>query len=183
MSKSYKSATLLFRREVQSMLSTPLALPAPLPANAPVEVVACLERLSTSGMQQSVQLCRAGEEEWVTRTEGERAYFPRVARVQKRARAAAENEEDDAADQDTEQEPPTSSSSARRAAPASPTKKQRTSDGGNRHANADDGAATERDKAHRGRRAPQNPSTTAGTTSRACVAASTDSTSAARSSP
>ncbi|GAA5937292.1 hypothetical protein JCM1841_006031 [Sporobolomyces salmonicolor] len=160
MSKSYKSATLLFRREVQSMLSTPLALPSHLPANASVEVLACLERLSTSGIQQSVQLCRAGEEEWVTKTEGERTSFPRVARVQKRARAAAavENEEDDGADQDTEQEPPTSSSSARRAAPASPTKKPRTSDRGNRRANDDEGAATEREKAHRGRRVPQNPS-------------------------
>ncbi|GAA5974352.1 hypothetical protein JCM21900_005217 [Sporobolomyces salmonicolor] len=183
-SKSYKSATLLFRREVQSMLSTPLALPSHLPANAPVEVVACLERLSTSGMQQSVQLCRAGEEEWVTRTEGERTYFPRAGRVQKRARAAVEDEEEEeegedfedapvaakkskssrrssrrhGADHDPQQEPRIASSSARKAAPGAPKKKHRKS----RHADDDDesfddGASAETEQSHLGRRAPQNP--------------------------
>ncbi|GAA5854343.1 hypothetical protein JCM5353_008969 [Sporobolomyces roseus] len=85
--------TLLFRREVQSLLSTPPTLPSHIPANTPVEVVACVERLSLSGIQQSVQLCQAGEETWVTRTEGARTYFPRTGRVQKRLRGSEEEME------------------------------------------------------------------------------------------
>lgn len=82
------SMTLLFRREVQSLLGT-----TPTAANGhPIEVVAAIERLSKSGLQQSVQLCRAGEETWVTRTEGGREYFPRVGRVQKRVRDAEEED-------------------------------------------------------------------------------------------
>ncbi|GAA5899285.1 transcriptional repressor WHI5 [Sporobolomyces salmoneus] len=87
--------TLLFRREVQSLLSTPPALPSHIPANTPVEVVACVERLSLSGIQQSVQLCQAGDETWVTRTEGARQYFPRAGRVQKRLRGNDEDVEEE----------------------------------------------------------------------------------------
>ncbi|GAA5834946.1 hypothetical protein JCM3766R1_002049 [Sporobolomyces carnicolor] len=86
--------TLLFRREVQSLLSTPPALPSHVPADTPVEVVACVERLSLSGIQQSVQLCQAGGETWVTRTEGGRQYFPRAGRVQKRLRGPEEDHEE-----------------------------------------------------------------------------------------
>ncbi|GAA5885519.1 hypothetical protein JCM16303_002241 [Sporobolomyces ruberrimus] len=89
--------TLLFRREVQSLLSTPPALPSHIPADTPVEVLACVERISLSNVQQSVQLCQAGAERWVTRTEGARHYFPRTGRVQKRLRG---NE-----DEETETEP------------------------------------------------------------------------------
>ncbi|GAA5956431.1 hypothetical protein JCM3765_005660 [Sporobolomyces pararoseus] len=87
--------TLLFRREVQSLLSTAPALPSHIPADTPVEVVACVERLSLSGIQQSVQLCQAGDETWVTRTEGARHYFPRAGRVQKRLRGTEEENEDE----------------------------------------------------------------------------------------
>lgn len=86
--------TLLFRREVQSLLSTPPSLPSHIPANTPVEVVACVERLSLSGIQQSVQLCQAGEETWVTRTEGPRQYFPRAGRVQKRLRGNGDDDDE-----------------------------------------------------------------------------------------
>ncbi|GAA5895729.1 hypothetical protein JCM5296_007407 [Sporobolomyces johnsonii] len=156
-----KATTMLFRREVQAMLSTPPASPSHIPANTSVRVVASIERLSGSGMQESVQLCKAGEEEWVTRTEGERSYFPRVGRVQKRVRAAVEDEEDEdddeedfedtpvrpkkkspsrrsarrhGADHDSEPETPIASSS-RKAGPASPKKKQRKS---RHHADDDD---------------------------------------------
>lgn len=94
--------TLLFRREVQSLLSTPPTLPSHIPANTPVEVVACVERLSLSGIQQSVQLCQAGEETWVTRTEGARQYFPRAGRVQKRLRGTEEMEQEDEEQMDEE---------------------------------------------------------------------------------
>ena len=81
--------TLLFRNEVRSLLgNTPTSRDG-----HPIEVLAAIERLSASGLQQSVQLCRAGEETWVTRTEGAREFFPRVGRVQKRARDADEIEE------------------------------------------------------------------------------------------
>ncbi|GAA5923520.1 uncharacterized protein JCM15063_003674 [Sporobolomyces koalae] len=92
--------TLLFRREVQSLLSTAPALPSHIPADTPVEVVACVERLSLSGIQQSVQLCQAGDETWVTRTEGARQYFPRAGRVQKRLRG--NDDEDDGNERDEE---------------------------------------------------------------------------------
>lgn len=93
--------TLLFRREVTSFLST---APSQSINGAPVEVLAAVERLSSSGLQSSVQLCRAGEETWVTRTEGNREYFPRVGRVQKRVRGGEEEEEEVAAVGDDERQ-------------------------------------------------------------------------------
>ncbi|GAA6058736.1 hypothetical protein JCM10212_003424 [Sporobolomyces blumeae] len=92
--------TLLFRREVQSLLATPPCLPSHVPADTPVEVVACVERLSLSGIQQSVQLCQAGGETWVTRTEGARQYFPRAGRVQKRLRGGDDEADEEARDGD-----------------------------------------------------------------------------------
>ncbi|GAA6011705.1 hypothetical protein JCM11491_000723 [Sporobolomyces phaffii] len=99
--------TLLFRREVQSLLSTVPALPSHVAPDAPVHVVACVERLSLSGIQQSVQLCQAGDETWVTRTEGARQYFPRAGRVQKRLRGAADDptHDDDDVEAEAEVEP------------------------------------------------------------------------------
>lgn len=72
--------TLLFRREVQSMLTI---APPNVDPDQPVRVLAAIERLSLSGTQQSLQLCEAGTERWVTRTEGDRTYFPRLGRVNK----------------------------------------------------------------------------------------------------
>ncbi|ORY59902.1 hypothetical protein BCR35DRAFT_326789 [Leucosporidium creatinivorum] len=89
-----------FRREVISMLNTPPPLPRHLAhlAKEKVEVVAAFERISLHGeQQQSAQLCRVGGEDgemWVTRTEGERYYFPNAGRVNKRAREV-QNEGDD----------------------------------------------------------------------------------------
>lgn len=87
--------TTLFRREVTSLLSLPPPSTTPSGAtpSTPIEVLAAIERISSGGMQQSVQLCRSGEETWVTRTEGGREWFPRVGRVQKRVRGTEEDEE------------------------------------------------------------------------------------------
>lgn len=94
----------LFRRECAHMLQTPL-LPPTLSAeahnalvNQPIEVLAAMERISTNGSQQSVQICRVGGdtgETWVTRTEGERRFFPVVGRVSKRGRSPPPVEEQD----------------------------------------------------------------------------------------
>ncbi|GAA5961248.1 hypothetical protein JCM21900_005581 [Sporobolomyces salmonicolor] len=186
--RSAKSARLLFRREAQYMLSTPIPSPSRRPASGSVEVVASIERDSPAGMQQSAHLCRAGEEEWVTRIQGETTYFPPLARVQgtaqKRARAAeveedaegAEDAEDapvaakaskssrrskrrHGADKDSEEEGPVASSSARRAAPAAANKKHpKPRRPDDDHASFDDGASAEAEQSHLGRRAPQSSS-------------------------
>ncbi|KAL8292354.1 hypothetical protein RQP46_001820 [Phenoliferia psychrophenolica] len=88
------SMKLLFRREVANMLTLPPHLSDVDADGKPieVEVVAAIERLASSGQQQSIQLCRAGDVSWVTRTEGDRAYFPLVGRVSKRIRDADDDE-------------------------------------------------------------------------------------------
>lgn len=91
--------TLLFRREVASLLATaPPNISSDLLNNSDIELLAAIERISSSGQQQSVQLHRVGGERgetWVTRTEGGREWFPRVGRVEKkRVRAASESGSD-----------------------------------------------------------------------------------------
>lgn len=98
--------TLLFRREVASMLSNPpprATVPRHLRHQAgadldSIELLAAIERISSNGLQQSVQLHRVGGdggETWVTRTEGGREWFPRVGRVEKkRIRAVSDGEEE-----------------------------------------------------------------------------------------
>lgn len=81
----------LFRREVTTFLSTP---PSPHLLGKKVTILASIERISSNNLQQSVQLCSAGDETWVTRTEGQRDHFPRVGRVQKRVRNDDDDEED-----------------------------------------------------------------------------------------
>lgn len=82
------------------MLNTPPPLPRHLAhlSKEKVEVLAAFERISLHGeQQQSAQLCRVGGDEgemWVTRTEGERYYFPNAGRVNKRAREAIYDEEE-----------------------------------------------------------------------------------------
>lgn len=91
--------TLLFRREVQTMLTI---APPNVDPDTPVKVLAAIERLSLSGTQQSLQLCEAGNERWVTRTEGDRCFFPRLGRVNKQSSSSSKrlreediDEEDD----------------------------------------------------------------------------------------
>jgi hypothetical protein len=44
-----------------------------------------MERINaTTGMQECVQICSGGGQEWTTRWFGDRSMFPRVARVNKR---------------------------------------------------------------------------------------------------
>lgn len=102
---SLELSTALFRSEVRAMLSGPPPCPAhiKLKSTDKVDVIGAFERLSSSGIQQSIQLCqvlpggsRAGGqgETWVTRMEGDRAYFPRQARLSKRLRRVDESDEE-----------------------------------------------------------------------------------------
>lgn len=97
---------LLFRREVSSFL---LTSPAGASQDSTV-VLAAIERISSSGMQESVQLCEntTGDVRWVTRTEGKREFFPRVGRVKANKRVRdddeAENEVVEEAEQEGEEE-------------------------------------------------------------------------------
>ncbi|KAK4700119.1 hypothetical protein P7C70_g6131, partial [Phenoliferia sp. Uapishka_3] len=90
-----KDMALLFRREVaQFLTSTPAGVSDVDEFGDPieVEVLAQIERLVGNGQQQSIQLCRAGEATWVTKTDGARQYFPVAGRVPKRVRAADDDE-------------------------------------------------------------------------------------------
>ncbi|GAA5979944.1 hypothetical protein JCM11641_007593 [Rhodosporidiobolus odoratus] len=174
----------LFRSEVLSLLSAPPPVPAHIKVKPSdqVEVLCGFERISSHGIQQSVQVCRvvpggsrtgSEGESWVTRMEGARNYFPRIARVQKRLRATdedsdAEGEDGEDMDEDEAMATPsssrtkksrTSSSSKekekqRAAAPDAPRKSRRTTS--RRHAHNDedfdDGAETETEASHLARR-------------------------------
>ncbi|BGP43416.1 hypothetical protein JCM10450v2_007576 [Rhodotorula kratochvilovae] len=166
----------LFRDEVKTMLAGTPAVPASLALDRKsVEIVVntAFERRSTTGMQESLHMCTAVDkygkkESWVTRTEGDRQYFPRIAQVKKRLRdeddVGEEHAEGAAAEQQKDEQatPPRkiskkrasgSSSSARRdAAPAAPKKTRRAhaaavddEDGGS---DLDDGATTETEASH-----------------------------------
>ncbi|KAK4046633.1 hypothetical protein OIV83_005916 [Microbotryomycetes sp. JL201] len=91
--------TMLFRREVATLLG---AAPADIRSlhvgsGLGVEQLACFERVSTTGLQETVQLSRiqGTQDMWVTRTEGGREWFPRSGRVTKRVRGQAEDDDDD----------------------------------------------------------------------------------------
>ncbi|KAM0749013.1 hypothetical protein T439DRAFT_382098 [Meredithblackwellia eburnea MCA 4105] len=71
---------LLFRREVSSFLKT---APANVNGADDIECLAAIERIDNLGFQESVGLFKCGEQSWVTRTEGDRVYFPRVGRVKR----------------------------------------------------------------------------------------------------
>ncbi|KAM0792010.1 hypothetical protein ACM66B_007121 [Microbotryomycetes sp. NB124-2] len=98
--------TAIFRREVAIMLgSCPSDIRSMFP-NGQVETLGMMERMSTTGLQETVQLKRieGTQEMWVTRTEGGREWFPRSARVQKRLRGNEEEVEQDEDELDDEQE-------------------------------------------------------------------------------
>ncbi|BGP12090.1 hypothetical protein JCM10213_005195 [Rhodosporidiobolus nylandii] len=168
----------LFRSEVLSLLSAPPPVPSHirLKPSDRVEVLGAWERVSSHGMQQSVQVCqvlpsgsRAGGEgeTWVTRMEGERWIFPRAARVTKRPRGVDDADSADEAGagmlegEETPAARPKKSASSpakkRCSAPDAPRKSRRTNGASSRRSrydgdasdmDYDDGATTETEVSH-----------------------------------
>jgi hypothetical protein len=108
---SLELTTALFRSECLALFSAPPPVPShiKLKPTDKIDVLAVVERLSASGIQQSVQMCqvlpggsRAGGEgeSWITKMEGAKVYFPRASRVTKRLRAVAESDEESGGEAD-----------------------------------------------------------------------------------
>ncbi|KAK4694326.1 hypothetical protein P7C70_g8752, partial [Phenoliferia sp. Uapishka_3] len=88
-----KAVSLLFRHEVAQILtSTPANLSNNSGNTTEVEILAQIQRIVGNGQQQSVQLCRAGDVTWVTKTDGDRQYFPVAGRASKRIHAPEDDE-------------------------------------------------------------------------------------------
>ncbi|GAA6055260.1 hypothetical protein JCM3770_001512 [Rhodotorula araucariae] len=168
----------LFRDEVKSMLSRPPPVPESLTLDhktAKTFINGTFERRSSLNIQESVQFCTAVDKDgkaqsWVSRTEGDRRYFPRIAQVKKRLRDEdefiAEEDDEAAAAAQNEDEQVTRprksskkrasgsvSSSRRRAEPVAPKKTRRMRpaaavDAENHDSDFDDGATTETEASH-----------------------------------
>ncbi|GAA6019352.1 hypothetical protein JCM10207_001268 [Rhodosporidiobolus poonsookiae] len=135
---SLEASIALFRSEGLALLSAPPPVPSYIdlrPADQ-VQVLAAIERVTSRGLQQSVQLCQISGtggsqgESWVTRTEGGRSYFPRVAQIKKRMRAVredADEEDGDEEDGDEEEEQREREQAEERTPFGSAKKKARTS--------------------------------------------------------
>ncbi|GAA6032891.1 hypothetical protein JCM8097_000034 [Rhodosporidiobolus ruineniae] len=172
---SLELSTALFRDEVKAMLARPPPMPphVKLKRGEKVEVYSTIHRMTTHGMQESIQVCGVGDQTWVTRTEGVREHFPRIARVPKPASGSkrvrtSESDDEALALEDDERTPTsssrkksrTSTSSRKSGAPAAPRKSHRTapsrrprytSDSDSDDSD-DDGATTETEHSHLARR-------------------------------
>ncbi|GAA5893084.1 hypothetical protein JCM6882_003882 [Rhodosporidiobolus microsporus] len=182
---SLTEMTALFRSQIRELVAAPPPVPShiKLASTDSIQILSQWERVSSRGVQQSVvmsQVARKGHpdevgEMWITRTEGDKTFFPRTERVKKRLRSVQESDEEDAAMiDDVEEATPakssrktTSSSKKRSTAPDAPRKARKTdplassssshrrrrdADHSDDDADADDGATTETEASHLARR-------------------------------
>ncbi|KAK4052260.1 hypothetical protein OIO90_004482 [Microbotryomycetes sp. JL221] len=103
-SRQSQNMTTLFRQEVATLLSSaPVDLlkrynhssSSVYSNESLIQQLACFERVSTSGLQETVQLSqlKGTNEMWVTRTEGGKEWFPRLGRVTKRVREVDQDDQ------------------------------------------------------------------------------------------